>query len=151
MLKKKVTEEALPNIKAQGLTKGPTALEKLAQRSRFGGQSDVSTTTGFPRTQKENEEDAYITYLESKLGLKKGNSRNTKHGAGMDEDGLDGTSPMQAHLVLPGTHLMIIDLFQDINSLEASIFSSKLVGVHNIPHHPPLTSFVGCEFSPRRG
>lgn len=150
-VKKKTKEEAPTKSKAKGLTKGPTALEKLAQRSGPGGRNDVSTTTGLPRTQKEKEEDAYIAYLESKLGLKKGTSRASKLGAGMDEDGLDGASPLQAHSVFIDTHHIIIDLFQDINSLEASIFSSKPVSVCSILYRSLLTMTVGCDVSPRRG
>ena len=39
---------------------------------------------------QEKKEDAYIEYLESKLGWKKGGSRTGRYGKGLDEDGLDG-------------------------------------------------------------
>lgn len=38
---------------------------------------------------KEDKEDAYITYLESKLGMNKGGKKKRKEAA-EDEDGLDG-------------------------------------------------------------
>jgi nucleolar MIF4G domain-containing protein 1 len=56
-----------------------TPLEKLA-----GGSNAPPTT--FARTRKEEEEDSYIAYLESKLGYAKGSKRKKF----VEDDGLDG-------------------------------------------------------------
>ena len=45
-----------------------------------------------PRSQRDKEEDAYIAYLEKKLGWSKGGSRTGSYGRGLEEDGLDGMS-----------------------------------------------------------
>jgi nucleolar MIF4G domain-containing protein 1 len=52
-----------------------TALEKLISKSNPNSR----------RTQREKEEDAYIKYLETKLGYKNGKSAKV-------DDGLDGMS-----------------------------------------------------------
>lgn len=44
------------------------------------------------RTPQEEEEDAYIAYMERKLGWVKGGKRTAKYGAGDEDDGLGGTS-----------------------------------------------------------
>ena len=54
-----------------------TPLAKLASNSGISAAA--------PRTQKEKEEDAYITYLESKLGYGKSKGKKARH-----DDGLDG-------------------------------------------------------------
>jgi nucleolar MIF4G domain-containing protein 1 len=60
-----------------------TPLEKLSRKT-------VNLPTKLPREQHEEHEDAYIAYLESKLGWKKSGSRTSKYGKGMEDDGLDG-------------------------------------------------------------
>ena len=62
-----------------------TALQKLAEGSNSETKSAPSR-----RTQREDEEDAYITYLESQLGWRKGGKKTTKYGAGLDEEGWGG-------------------------------------------------------------
>ncbi|KIJ67003.1 hypothetical protein HYDPIDRAFT_26414 [Hydnomerulius pinastri MD-312] len=59
----------------------PTALEKLASKS---SRSVPKTAPRMPRTREEEEEDAYIEYLESKLGYSTGGKRKN----GDEEDGL---------------------------------------------------------------
>ncbi|TFY60458.1 hypothetical protein EVJ58_g5148 [Rhodofomes roseus] len=83
-----------------------TPLEKLAHRSQTAPKkaklkSAPSSSAAPPRSRKDEEEDAYIAYLESKLGYSKGGKRSQKYGKG-GEDGLD-------------------DLLQDLDSIEASI------------------------------
>ena len=43
-----------------------------------------------PKTPQEEKEDAYIAYLERKLGWVKGGKRTAQYGKGEEEDGLDG-------------------------------------------------------------
>ncbi|CCM01388.1 uncharacterized protein FIBRA_03439 [Fibroporia radiculosa] len=59
------------------------------------------------RSRQDEEEDAYIAYLESKLGWKKGGKRTTKYGKG-GNDGLD-------------------DLLNDLDNMERSVFSQPEV------------------------
>ena len=77
-----------------GVKKKPkTALEKLAERSAGSKSSTRQSKTlpnALPRTAQEEEEDAYIVYLEKKLGWSKGGSRTNKYGKGLEDDGLDG-------------------------------------------------------------
>lgn len=61
----------------------PTALEKLISHSTRKAPGFASR---IPRTREEAEEDAYITYLEAKLGYSSGNKRKK----GDEDDGLDG-------------------------------------------------------------
>ena len=61
----------------------PTALEKLASQCTRKTPKAASRT---PRTREEAEEDAYITYLEARLGYSKGSKRNQ----GDEADGLGG-------------------------------------------------------------
>lgn len=63
--------------------KSKTPLAKLSRKA-------ASVPAKLPRGQQEEHEDAYIAYLESKLGWKKGGSRTSKYGKGMEDDGLDG-------------------------------------------------------------
>jgi nucleolar MIF4G domain-containing protein 1 len=58
-----------------------TALEKLV------GRSDPTPTSLGPRSQKDKEEDAYIAYLESKLGYGGGKKKSKR-----EDDGLDGAA-----------------------------------------------------------
>lgn len=60
-----------------------TALEKLASQSTRTAPNIVSR---IPRTREEAEEDAYIAYLEAKLGY----AKESKRRKGEEADGLDG-------------------------------------------------------------
>ncbi|KAI0694615.1 hypothetical protein BC835DRAFT_1415230 [Cytidiella melzeri] len=84
-------------------SKPETALEKLA-RKKSG--LDAGGLPKAPQSQQEQQEDAYIRYLESKLGWAKGGARTSKYGKGIEDDGLD-------------------DLLADIDSIETSIFSTS--------------------------
>jgi nucleolar MIF4G domain-containing protein 1 len=61
--------------------KPKSALEKLDEKSR---------TAAPLRSEREKQEDAYIAYLENKLGWRKGKDKTKSYGAGLHEDGLDG-------------------------------------------------------------
>lgn len=61
----------------------PTALEKLASKST---RKAPKVASSIPRTREESEEDAYIAYLEARLGY----SNGTKRKKGDEADGLDG-------------------------------------------------------------
>ncbi|EKM58272.1 uncharacterized protein PHACADRAFT_117071, partial [Phanerochaete carnosa HHB-10118-sp] len=68
---------------------GPTALEKLAAHTGSSSfRSDGAPPIRQARSKQEEEEDAYIAYLESKLGWSKGGSRTSKYGKGLEDDGL---------------------------------------------------------------
>lgn len=54
------------------------------------------------RTKVAEDEDAYITYLESKLGLRKAERINKK---GSENDGLDGMSPILVNILLKLMHM----------------------------------------------
>ena len=54
------------------------------------------------RSKVEENEDAYITYLESKLGLRKAERINKK---GSENDGLDGMSPVHINHILELMHI----------------------------------------------
>ncbi|KAG9314967.1 hypothetical protein JVU11DRAFT_4076 [Chiua virens] len=73
----------------------PTALEKLLAQSTAKAPK---ATSRIPRTREEAEEDAYIAYLEDRLGYSKG----SKHRKGEEADGLD-------------------DLFDFANGLDSSL------------------------------
>lgn len=45
---------------------------------------------GLSRTREEDKEDAYIRYLEDKLGWKKNGTKTTAYGSGLADAGLDG-------------------------------------------------------------
>ena len=62
--------------------KRKTALQKLVDYS--------SGSSGLLKSQEEDKEDAYIRYLESKLGWKKNGAKTTAYGLGLADDGLDG-------------------------------------------------------------
>lgn len=75
--------------------KPKTALEKLAERSEVPrGTKAKAKVLPAPilRGSRDEEDDAYIAYLEKKLGWTKGGKRTTKYGKGEEEDGLDGMS-----------------------------------------------------------
>ena len=61
-----------------------TPLQKLA--------SNLSGHSGLPKAQEEDKEDAYIRYLESKLGWKKDGTKTSAYGSGLADDGLGGMS-----------------------------------------------------------
>lgn len=61
----------------------PTALERLASRSTRKVPEAAFRT---PRTREETEEDAYIAYLEARLGY----ANESKRRKGDEADGLDG-------------------------------------------------------------
>ncbi len=77
-----------------GATNKPkTALEKLVERKEGPSSSRRQSKTlpgALPRTAQEEEEDAYIAYLERKLGYVKGSKRTGDYGLGDEDDGLDG-------------------------------------------------------------
>ncbi|KAF9243388.1 hypothetical protein BU15DRAFT_86369 [Melanogaster broomeanus] len=62
----------------------PTALEKLASNST--SRKSHKTASGIPRTREEQEEDAYIAYLEAKLGYSKSGGKRKKED---EDDGMD--------------------------------------------------------------
>ena len=62
--------------------KQKTPLQKLVGNS--------SGYHGLPNTQAEDKEDAYICYLESRLGWKKNGAKTSAYGSGLADDGLDG-------------------------------------------------------------
>ncbi|KAJ7761899.1 hypothetical protein DFH07DRAFT_412445 [Mycena maculata] len=66
---------------AKPVKKPKTALEKLVGRS--DGRRDPTPRSLGPRSQKDKEEDAYIAYLESKLGY--GNKKNKREDDGLDD------------------------------------------------------------------
>ena len=79
---------------SKALSDKETPLEKASRRADFTSktakaQSVTSAAPVAPRSRQEEEDDAYIAYLESKLGYRKGGKRTTKYGKGGD-DGLDG-------------------------------------------------------------
>lgn len=62
--------------------KKKTPLQKLVDNS--------SSYAGPPRTQEEDKEDAYIRYLEGRLGWKKNGIKTSAYGSGSADDGLGG-------------------------------------------------------------
>ena len=62
--------------------KKKTPLQRLADNS--------SSYNGPPSTQEEDKEDAYIHYLEGKLGWKKSGIKTSAYGSGLADDGLGG-------------------------------------------------------------
>lgn len=109
--------------------KGPTPLEKLAARSDPSSSVFVEPPRK-GRTQQEKEEDAYIKYLESKLGWAKGGKKTSKYGKDLEEDGLDGRWLVSTWgWNLTAYHQCRLDLLRDIDNIEASIFSSAPVSL----------------------
>ncbi|KAJ7650126.1 hypothetical protein FB45DRAFT_887044 [Roridomyces roridus] len=76
-----VEEPTKPTIatKPTKTKKAPTALEKLV------GRTEAAPPSLAPRSQKEKEEDAYIAYLEGKLGYGAKKGKKSKQ----EDDGLD--------------------------------------------------------------
>jgi hypothetical protein len=72
-----------PKAKTSSLKpKKKTPLQKLVD--------NPPSYAGPPRTQDEGKEDAYIHYLEGKLGWKERGIRTSAYGSGLVDDGLDG-------------------------------------------------------------
>ena len=59
--------------------------------------------TFIPKSRQEEEEDAYIAYLESKLGWKKSGKKSTQYGKGLEDDGLDGI-PFNCNIGCPSAN-----------------------------------------------
>lgn len=59
-----------------------TPLQKLVERK----DKPVTPSLSY----RDQQEDQYISYLESKLGWKKNGSKTGAYGSGLGEDGLDG-------------------------------------------------------------
>lgn len=78
--KEDVPVKPLPPSILKTSKKARTALEKLA-----GGPNTIQAPT--VQTRKEEEEDSYIAYLESKLGYAKGKKKKI-----VEDDGLNGKS-----------------------------------------------------------
>lgn len=72
-------------------SKSETALQKLVQQNGRK-HAEVPATAKSARSEQEKHEDAYIAYLESKLGWTKRGTKTSTYGRGMEDDGLDGTS-----------------------------------------------------------
>ena len=80
---KKPRVSAPPDAKAPNpKPKKKTPLEKFVRNS--------SGSSGLPKIQEEDKEDAYIRYLEGKLGWKKNGTKTSAYGSGLADDGLDG-------------------------------------------------------------
>jgi nucleolar MIF4G domain-containing protein 1 len=88
-------------------TQPKTALEKLVRGSNLILKSS-------PRSQKEKDEDAYIAYLESKLGYAEGSKRKK----GSEDDGLDG---VVSNAFGPA---LCSDLLADLMDLASSLVTS---------------------------
>jgi len=80
--KRRVSTPPLEPKASNPKPKKKTPLQKLV-----GSSSDYS---GLPKTQGEDKEDAYIHYLEGKLGWKKYGAKTSAYGSGLADDGLDG-------------------------------------------------------------
>lgn len=87
------TSKSLEKKEALKRSKPPTALEKLDSRSisKLTSKNAKANTGIIPKSRHEEEEDAYISYLESKLGWKKGGKKSSQYGKELEDDGLDGT------------------------------------------------------------
>ncbi|KAJ3878247.1 hypothetical protein F5051DRAFT_488805 [Lentinula edodes] len=104
-LKNKVSLESNGRDEAKAAPKA-TALEKLGSKQ----SKSLSLTTPI-RTQQEKKEDAYIAYLEAKLGYSKGKKAKRL------DDGLDGTS-LPSVLRCENEPHYSTDLFDFADSLE---------------------------------
>jgi len=82
---KKPRVSALP---PETRTLNPKSKKETPLQNLVGNSSDHS---GLPATQEEDKEDAYIRYLEGKLGWKKNGTKTSAYGSGLADDGLDGT------------------------------------------------------------
>ncbi len=78
--------------------KTKSALEKLAELAegaKVPKQRSKPSLNAILRTSQDEEEDAYIAYLERKLGWVKGGKRTSVYGKGDEDDGLDGAFHIQ--------------------------------------------------------
>lgn len=66
-----------------------------------GGKTEAPPSL---RTRQEQEEDAYIAHLESKLGWRKGGRKTKSFGSGLDNDGLDGMLILAVRDYVPKAH-----------------------------------------------
>ncbi|KAI0649109.1 hypothetical protein C8Q79DRAFT_492686 [Trametes meyenii] len=105
-----------PGSEKQKKSKPKSALEKLAERAESSKAGKQKAKKSLPapslRTPQEEEEDAYIAYMERKLGWVKGGKRTTKYGRGEEEDGLD-------------------ELLNDLDAFEPSMPSSLVSLISN--------------------
>ena len=107
------TTESVPKQKLK-----TTALERLVNKSS-GKPRNIASKD--PRTREEEDEDAYITYLESKLGYAGGGSRRKDD----DMDGLGGA--LSLHLLLENTsHRPCTDLYDFTENIMTSVPVSLL-------------------------
>jgi nucleolar MIF4G domain-containing protein 1 len=83
------TEEPRNAESASKQKLGTTALERLVNKSAAKAKPLKEVSSKGPRSREEEEEDAYIAYLESKLGYSGGSSRRKDD----DMDGLGGSCP----------------------------------------------------------
>jgi nucleolar MIF4G domain-containing protein 1 len=123
------TAESVPKQK-----RGTTALERLVNKSAAKPRKEVASKG--PRAREEEEEDAYIAYLESKLGYSGGNSRRKDD----DMDGLGGAPSLRLLLENSSPHRSCTDLFDFTENIMTSI---------------PVSWFCNCKLcvmseSPRR-
>lgn len=79
-------KEKLADVKGK---KGDRSTTAERQASRSEKKSKTTARIVVPPTRKEDEDDVYIAYLESKLGYKKGVKKTAR--GGQEDDGLDGT------------------------------------------------------------
>ncbi|KAH9945189.1 MIF4G-domain-containing protein [Epithele typhae] len=89
--------------------KPKTALQKLVARSEVTAapSKKKAFSTAILRTPQEDDEDAYIAYLESKLGYVKKRKRTVSYDLGDEEDGLG-------------------ELLKDLDTFETSIFPNHV-------------------------
>ncbi|KAF9648687.1 hypothetical protein BDM02DRAFT_3155622 [Thelephora ganbajun] len=64
----------------------PKPKKRIPLQKIIGDSPDYSS---LPRTQEEGKEDAYIRYLEGKLGWTKDGTKTSTYGSGLADDGLD--------------------------------------------------------------
>jgi len=105
------TTESVPKQKRR-----TTALERLINKSAAKPRKEVASKG--PRTrEEEEEEDAYIAYLECKLGYSGGNSRRKDD----DMDGLAGAPSLRLLLGNSSPHRSCTDLFDFTENIMTSI------------------------------
>ena len=108
--------------------KSKSTLESLAERSegaKAAKRHAKPSLSTLPRTPQEEEEDAYIAYLERKLGWVKGGKRTSNYGKGGDEDGLDGMLDVSHSYAMLLTTCST-DLLRDLDAFETSMPSSMV-------------------------
>lgn len=121
------TKDSKPKLKK----KGPTALEKLAAHTGPSSKFGIAPPIRQARSKQEKEEDAYIAYLESKLGWSKGGSKTSKYGKELEEDGIGGEHVFSLRFFRSSDRLSS-DLLQDIDNIEATVFSAGPVSQRSI-------------------